>query len=1013
MLAHHPLTGKEVRIIQTDASLVKENKTLYYGNSSVAHIESVSEDLNSFPTYSLILRPTAIDTVLGASKRSRIIVVSKDAFEALNLTAEEFKKLDIKNMIYLHEIHLMYPHLGGAWNGTPEDAAVLLAGLLRYNKIIGETFSLESGALDRSSTLGITVNPSEKPMRLWWVTQFYTTEKKRRVRELKRCLEVNTASPLIDKIILLNERVEDFVGNDKIEEIVIGKRLTYDEVFKRIADFPEDVVVAFANADICIDDASWKNLWSVNLENKFIALLRYDVPDSDDIKDAKIFGPRPDSQDTWVIRAADVKSRGEEIWKNLDFKFGHMGCDNALALEMFRQKFLVTNPSLTLKTWHFHSSEVRNYNDKDILDRPVFHYMDPTGIHDLKPVMKWSSSEKITVVKPAELRRPLLGSGVSDWQRITKGLYKEGSDNLYVPEDEVIFELGECFETCDGLVFDKEKMYIGGSKKAADVWTKAAMHGLMPTLEVERALVVPWTTTGERSREIYCLRYLSKVLRLWSRGPGDFFANQHHFFEPILSLFEWGVESLPVLPREKDALIWAKSASCFPVTDAKYVLKEDIDALRKYLKGWVSLPTPCAAAGASEGKRLVIMEDNFLLKPDAVAVLEEKLVESGWSVTVVNTQKTALPRLAEVMSGAHGIVCAGNIACYGWNWMLPEGACVFEFNGVTSDGLELSSACGLKHYMINIIQSEKEKATISRAQKLASIIEEINAAFSSASAEAEAEAEAEVDGPTIWMPKAVEGFFGHPGDSFREMVRLWAEAGYVNVKEHDGTMVWWDKVGADGVLLYDRPTNEWRLAASEEEKEWRMALFGNPKAPSEAKSVPWFFWPRRPSLVETLAPLESADYDAREGLVFYGRVENAVQARRRKGDWASVCSDWVLVDGEIKYPYTQEEYLERLRKARFGLCLAGYGYKCHREIECMAMGCVPVVAADVDMDSYAVPPMAGVHYLRVNGPEDVASVVGAVSKDDWTAMSAACRQWWAENASCAGSFALTKRLASQ
>jgi hypothetical protein len=993
MLAHHPLTGKEVRIIQTDASLVKENKTLSYGPSK--HLETVSEDLDSFPTYSLILRPVPLDSFLAASKHSRVLMVSKDAFEALGVTTDEFKKLDVKNMIYLHEIHLMYPHLGGAWDGTAQDAAVLLAGLLRYNKIIGE----ELTASDRAATLGIAVNPSEKPMRLWWVTQFYTTEKKRRVRELKRCLEINTDSPLIDKIILLNEREEDFKKDDKIEEIVIGKRLTYDEVFKRIAEFPDDVLVAFANADICIDK-SWINLWSVNLEDKFLALLRYDVPDSEATKDAKLFGPRPDSQDTWVIRAADVKRRGPEIWKNLDFNFGHMGCDNALALEMLRQKFLVVNPALTIKTFHFHSSDVRNYNEKDILERAVFHYIDPTGIHDLKPVLKWSS-EKFTRVTPAELRRPLLGSGVADWKRITKSTYVEGSENLYVPEDEIIFELGECFETLDGLVFDKKNMYIGSSKKAADVWTKGAMHGLMPTLEVERALIVPWTTTAERSREIYCLRYLSKVLRLWAHGPGDFFANQHAFFEPILNLFDWGVESLPVLPREKDALVWAKSAVGFPVTDAKYVLKEDVDALRKYMKGWVSLPT----AGAE--RRLVIMEDNFLLKTDAVAVLEAKLVEAGWTVGVVNPQKTGLPRLAELMSGAHGIICSGNIACYGWNWMLPEGACVFEFNGVTSDGLELSAACGLKHYMINIIQNDKE---VSRENKLASIIDEINGAF--ASAEAEAEGEVQVGGPTIWMPRAVEGFFGHPGDSFREMVRLWASAGYVNVKEHDGTMVWWDKVGAEGVLLYDRPTNEWRLAAADSEKEWRLALFGNPK-PADSSQVSWFFWPRRPSLVEKLASTEQLAYHARQGLVFYGRVENAVQARRRKGDWASVCSDWVLVDGETKYPYTQEEYLERLAGARFGLCLAGYGYKCHREIECMAMGCVPVVAADVDMDSYAVPPVAGVHYLRVTSPEDVVSTMGAVSKDDWTAMSAACRQWWAENASCAGSFALTKKLASQ
>ena len=32
--------------------------------------------------------------------------------------------------------------------------------------------------------------------------------------------------------------------------------------------------------------------------------------------------------------------------------------DNAVAIEMLRKKFLVINPSLTLKTWHFHSSEL-------------------------------------------------------------------------------------------------------------------------------------------------------------------------------------------------------------------------------------------------------------------------------------------------------------------------------------------------------------------------------------------------------------------------------------------------------------------------------------------------------------------------------------------------------------------------------------------------------------------------------------------------------------------------------
>jgi len=233
----------------------------------------------------------------------------------------------------------------------------------------------------------------------------------------------------------------------------------------------------------------------------------------------------------------------------------------------------------------------------------------------------------------------------------------------------------------------------------------------------------------------------------------------------------------------------------------------------------------------------------------------------------------------------------------------------------------------------------------------------------------------------------------------------------VNVKTHSGTMVWWGEVGAKGVLLYDRPTNEWRMAAPMEERQWKKALFGNP-APSSSPahaSVPWFFWPRRPELVEEL--VSTKGYDARsQGPVFYGKVENMVQASRRKLEWKDACEEWILVKGDEAYPFTQKEYLERLSGWRFGLCMAGYGKKCHREIECMAMGCVPVVTPEVDMDSYANPPICGIHYLRAKSPEEVAGLLAAVSKESWEKMSLAGQTWWKENASCKGSFELTRGL---
>jgi hypothetical protein len=268
--------------------------------------------------------------------------------------------------------------------------------------------------------------------------------------------------------------------------------------------------------------------------------------------------------------------------------------------------------------------------------------------------------------------------------------------------------------------------------------------------------------------------------------------------------------------------------------------------------------------------------------------------------------------------------------------------------------------------------------------------------------------------PTIWLPSHATGYFSHAGDSFREMVRLWGAAGYVNVREHPtATHVWWDSVGASGILLYDRPNHDWRLAAPTDEKEWKLALFGNPKIPTGSNSVPWTFWPRRPSFVEELVAsgIVNRGYDERcAGAVFYGKTENAVQARRRKGDWQSVCEQWVMVKGDESYPFTQKEYLELLSKARFGLCLPGYGLKCHREIECMAMGCVPIVSKEVDMTSYHSAPVHGKHYLIAENPEDVPLLCSRLDKQTWEEMSAACKEWWAQNASCKGSFELTASI---
>ena len=1001
MLAHHPITGKEIRIIQTDASLWKEHKTLLYSGSKSAY-DTVSAEGN--PNYKIQITPLSPKAHVDAARSCMLYFVSEKALGRLSV--KEFKELNIQNVMALEETHKLYPHVGVVWDGTVEDAAVMIAGLLRYRRIACVWN-------ERAAQIGL-VQHTSPPQRLWWMTQYYTPESKARQRELQICLNHNAKSGLIDKIILLNEKREPLPakGSTKvaIEEIVIGKRLTYADVIEKAATFPKDVIVAFANADICIDDDTWRQLWQVNMEKKFLALLRYDVPASGDVRKSAIFGPRADSQDTWVVRVCDL---AQVETKTLDFNFGRMGCDNAIALEMLKQKFLVVNPALSMKTWHIHASEVRSYDKSDVIDKPVFHYIHPSGFHDLNPIFNFPKEEVSRTFKPASLIRPIRGGGATTWiMAANKALetpLKMDNANPITPAEEIVLNLKNCFQSPRGLVFDKDRLLVGKSAKAQLIWSRATMSTMTPALECAKALIAPWPEGAEKSREVYILNYLSKILQLVPDATTvavegwEFFCPQNNHIVEALESFQWRTNKLPVIKHEEDIVIWCKEARAFMVSENTTILSEDIQALRKSVRGWME------TVDSTLGRlRIVIVEDGKILTESFVREIEEVL-EKAFELKIVYPDTTSSYRMVNVLCGAWGVICASGIKACGWNWLLPKGGFVFEIHESKPEGdslgLEISAASGLEHrYSLNIAEKVfQEVWSEEECWKLSSTADTKDTNL-----------------PTIWIPRRdLEGYFAHPGDSFREMVKLWAKSGFCRVKEHSlATMVWWGEVGTKGVLLYDRPTHDWRLAAPLIEKEWKFALFGNPKVPASqttAKVSPWFFWPRRPTLVEDLVTEGAAATswnDRKPGVVFYGKTENKVQEKRRStADWKDACSEWVMVKGANEsYPFTQREYLEKLSIARFGLCLAGYGFKCHREVECMAMGCVPLCAPEVDMDSYAVPPQEGVHYIRVKTPEEALTVANIMSEESWTKMSEACTQWWSSYASAKGSFELTRRL---
>ncbi len=243
----------------------------------------------------------------------------------------------------------------------------------------------------------------------------------------------------------------------------------------------------------------------------------------------------------------------------------------------------------------------------------------------------------------------------------------------------------------------------------------------------------------------------------------------------------------------------------------------------------------------------------------------------------------------------------------------------------------------------------------------------------------------------------------HANDSFRELcILLKSKNKDVDIELNANSGHIWLK---PKVLLYDRPTNYW---FDEQCQNSYKLLLGNGSMEVEgqelkAKGVnvsPWIFWPRRPMILEKLLREKGRlAWDKRSNQsVFIGNYENSIQEKYRKTDvgWKDVISMFHCTAG-FTHKFTQREYLMNLRESKYGLCLRGFGSKCHREVECMAFGTVPLIAPEVSIDSYYDPPRENVHYIRVGSPEEARKKMSQITEEEWTKMSQLCYEWYQRN----------------
>ena len=250
-----------------------------------------------------------------------------------------------------------------------------------------------------------------------------------------------------------------------------------------------------------------------------------------------------------------------------------------------------------------------------------------------------------------------------------------------------------------------------------------------------------------------------------------------------------------------------------------------------------------------------------------------------------------------------------------------------------------------------------------------------------------------------------QGMFHHTNDSYRELAIL------LKLKNNDVDILYDSKTTQcwlePNILTYDRPTLQW---CNQEINNSSLLLLGNGDVTVEGKTLkdnikhltikPWIFWPRKPMLLEKiLKDNHILSYEERIiESIFIGNYENNVQEhyRNTNNKWEDVISDFHCTKGN-KHKFTHEDYLLKLRSSKYGLCLRGFGSKCHREVELMAFGTVLIITPEVSIKSYTEPLIENIHYIYVSTPNELKDKIKLLSKEDWVKMSNECYRWYQRN----------------
>lgn len=206
-----------------------------------------------------------------------------------------------------------------------------------------------------------------------------------RQRELITCLQRNCQNKYIHKIYLLNERIYTMeeLGlpqnmAHKIEQINIGRRLMFSDIFMFVRERKLNGYILFGNADIFYD-YTLQNIFTSELFYKktVFCQTRLDWDPKKRINRLPNIHPEDlkngSSQDSWLLHSRWAPPPSSFM----NFHFGRGGCDNCFCFILALLGFNLYNEPFTIQTNHLHQSASREWTKQARMNTNVHILMIP------------------------------------------------------------------------------------------------------------------------------------------------------------------------------------------------------------------------------------------------------------------------------------------------------------------------------------------------------------------------------------------------------------------------------------------------------------------------------------------------------------------------------------------------------------------------------------------------------------------------------------------------------------